>query len=231
HLIGAGQDELLIEETGYYKSRIFIEQLAETAGLDALQAANAEAMALGGGIDSETYLGMLEKASGLRLDGLFLEAVFPASYGPALEQRRDLQDRLDSLRPDTQAAGFGLPARIGQLIDEWNFDEAESLLSAAERALQTYVDARRRVREPRDFWTNIGLIGNDPDVTLADAADAFAAAEFSRSERLARDATSQIDAASQDGLVRVLIGAGVLALILVGVVGMVLIARSRPSVQ
>ncbi len=231
HLIGAGQEELLIEETGYYKSRTFIEQLAETAGLDALQGANAEATTRGGGVDSETYLGLLEEASGLRLDGLFLDAVFPASYGPALEQRRDLQDRLDALRPATQSAGFGLPARIGQLIAEWDFDEAESLLSAAERALQTYVDARERIREPRDFWTDIGLIGKDPDAALGEAADAFAAAEFSKSERLARDATSQIDGADRDGLLRFLIGSGVLALVLAGVVGIVLIARSRPSVQ
>ena len=231
HLIGAGQDELLIEETGYYKSRRFIEELAATAGLDALQTANKEAMMLGGGIDSETYLGMLEEASGLRLDGLFLDWVFPASYGPILEQRRDLQNRLDALRPDTQAAGFGLPARIGQLIDAWEFDEAEHLLSAAERALQTYVVARERVREPRDFWTDIGLIGKDPDAALGEAADAFAAAEFSKSERLARDATSQIDAAGRDGLVRFLVGAGVLALVLAGIVGLALIARSRPNVQ
>ncbi len=231
HLIGASQDERLIEETGYYESRTFIEELAETAGLDALQAANAEANRLGGGVDSETYLGLLEEASGLRLDGLFLEAVFPASYGPALEQRRDLQDRLDALRPDVQGAGFGLPARIGQLIDTWDFDEAESLLSAAERALQTYVDARERVREPRDFWTDIGLIGKDPDAALGEAADAFAAAEFSKSERLAIDAKAQIDDAGKDGLMRFLIGAGVLALVLAGVVGLVLVARSRPSRQ
>ena len=231
HLIGASQDELLIEETGYYKSRTFIEVLVATAGLDALQAANAEANTLGGGIDSETYLGLLEEASGLRLDGLFLDAVFPASYGPALEQRRDLQDRLEALRPDAQRAGFGLPARIGQLIGEWEFDEAEGLLSAAERALQTYIDARERVRQPRDFWTDIGLVGRDPDAALGEAADAFAAAEFSKSERLARDATSQIDGARRDGLVRFLIGAGALALVLAGVVGVVLIARSRPSVQ
>lgn len=231
HLIGAGQDELLIEETGYYKSRTFIEELADTAGLDALQAANLEAMTLGGGIDSETYLGLMEEASGLRLDGLFLNAVFPASYGPTLEQRRDLQDRLNALRPATQSAGFGLPARIGQLIDEWDFDEAEGLLSAAERALQTYVDAKERVHEPRDFWTDIGLIGKDPDTALGEAADAFAAADFSKSERLAREATSQIDDARKDGLVRFLISAGVLALVLVGIVGIVWIARSRPSVQ
>ena len=231
HLIGAGQDELLIEETGYYRSRTFIEKLAETAGLDALRAVNAEANTLGGGVDSETYLGLLEEASGLRLDGLFLDAVFPASYGPVLAQRRDLQDRLDALRPDAQRAGFGLPARIGQLIMEWEFDDAEGLLAAAERALQTYVDARERVREPRDFRTEIGLIGKDPDAALGEAADAFAAAEFSKSERFAREAADQIDGAGRDGLVRLLIGAGVLALVLAGIVGIVLIARSRPTVQ
>lgn len=227
YLIGATDADLLIETTGYYKSRTFFEQLEETIGLSALQAAHTAAVALGGGIDSEKYLDLLEEASGMRLDTLFLDEVFPASYGPRLAQRRDLRERLDTLRPEARGAGFGLPARIGQLLDEWEFDEAEGLLVAAERALGAYQEAFVRVREPRDIWTRIGLAGKDPDATLGESADAFAATEFSRSERLSQAAISEIDGAGNTALVRVVIGTAVIVVALLVVAGVVWIARSR----
>ena len=227
YLIGATDADLAIEATGYYKSRTFFERLEETAGLSTLQGAHAAAMELGGGIDSEQYLDLLEEASGMRLDSLFLDEVFPDSYGSRLAQRRDLRERLDTLRPATRDAGFNLPARIGQLLDEWEFDEAEGLLVAAERALAAYQDALVRVREPRDIWTRIGLIGKDPDAGLGASADAFAATEFSRSERLSQAAISELDGASDAALMRVVIGVGVIVVALLIVAGVVWVARSR----
>ena len=228
YLIGASGTELAIEETGYYKSRNLLEELQGEIGLDALQAANVAAFERGGGVDSETYMGLLEEASGVRLDALFIKDVFPASYGPVLQQRRDLQERLDALRPDARESGFGLPARIGQLIDEWDFDEAEVLLEAAERALQTYAEARDRVREPRSFWTDIGLIGKDPDSTLGEAADAFAATEFTKSQRLSNDAISEIDGARDTGIARFGIAVGIVVALLAVVAGTVWFTRTRP---
>ena len=227
YLIGATEADVAIETTGYYRSRTLFETLEETVGLSAVQTANAAAAELGGGIDSEKYLDLLEEASGTQLDTLFLKEVFPASYGPRLDQRRDLRERLETLRPEARAAGFALPARIGQLLDEWEFDEANVLLVAGERALAAYQDALVRVREPRDIWTRIGLAGKDPDATLGEAADAFAATEFSRSERLSRDAISELDGAGDAALVRVVIGAVVIVAVLLVVAGVVWIARSR----
>ena len=220
--------ELAVETTGYYEARTFFQTLEGTIGLSALQATHAAAQEIGGGIDSEKYLDLLEEASGMRLDALFLEEVFPASYGLKLEQRRDLRERLDTLRPEVREAGFGLPARIGQLLDEWEFDEAESLLVAAESALAQYQEAQTLVREPRDIWTRIGLIGGDPDATLGLAADAFAAKEFTLSERFSREAISEIDGAADAGMLRAVIGAGVIIVVVLLIVASVVwIARSR----
>jgi len=229
YLIGATQDELEVEASGYYRSRLFFEDLEGEIGLQAIQAANQAAAEQGAAVDTEDYFGMLEEASGRRLDDLFLGAVFPESYAPRLEQRADLIGRLGALRTGTDEAGFSLPARIGQLLDEWDFDEAETLIVSAERALAAYIEAEARLDESRSFTERIGLIGKDPDATLEDAADAFTATEFSRSERLSRDAIAEMDSAADDGLIRLLIAAGIAALLLVGVVVVVWIVRAAAS--
>lgn len=231
YLIGATADDLATEETGYYRSRQFFETLAATVGLEAIQEANSASADVGGGVDSETYFDLLEEASGARLDDLFLDEVFPPSYAPRLEQRRDLRERLDTLRSQARNAGFGLPARIGQLLDEWEFDEVGRLLAAAEGALSAYQDAEAKVQGSRDLLTRIGLLGKDPDETLGQAADAFAATEFTRSEQLSHNALDQIDGARDDGITRVLFGAGLVFVALLVLVSLVWLARSRVSHQ
>lgn len=227
HLIGASDEELAREDTGYLESRRFFETLEGTIGLEAIQAANAAAAELGQGIDSQTYLDLLEEASGARLDGLFLDRVFSPSFAPVLEQRRRARERLADLREAVEAADLDLPEGVQLLIDSWSFDRAEDALDDAEAALDAYLAARDRAQQPRSLWARIGLLGEDPEGALDDAAAAFADGDFADAAERADAAQSMIDGAGRAALIRILAALVLLAGIAVVAGGGIWFVRSR----
>jgi hypothetical protein len=227
YLIGAGEEELAREDTGYFLSRRFFELIEETAGLETIQAANAAGTALGTGIDSRRYLDLLEEASGERLDDLFLEHVFPASFAATLEQRRVVRMQAEEVRRALEGEGFELPDSIDQLITEWRFDAAERILDRAEDALAAYTDASEAVERPRSVWARIGLLGDDPDGALDDARASLHDADYARAVERAEDALEVIDGAERAGVIRALIAAAVLAAIVIVVVGAWLLRLQR----
>lgn len=225
YLIGAGEDDLRREDTGYYESRRFFELLEETVGLQAIQGANAAAVELSG-VDSKNYLDLLEEASGARLDTLFLDDVFPESFAPVLEQRRSVRAQASETRAVLEAEGFGLPERVDTMIAAWKFDSAQELLDEASRALDSYASARDAVDGSRSFWTKIGLLGQDPDRALRDANASMRDADYARAQERAEQAESIIDGAGRNALIRVLAGTGILALVVL-VVGGFWFVRAR----
>lgn len=231
YLLGASGEDLALEATGYVLSARFFETLQALIGPAALQSANAAAAALGSGVDSETYLDLLEEASSRRLDGLFLEHVFAPSYAPILEQRRAVGDALAALQIDTAVAGLTTPASFEQAVADWRFDDVALELNAMKAALESYTEARERVAEPRDVWMEIGLLGKDPDGALRDAATAFADADFATASERSSAAAGTIDDARRSGQLRVAGAVTALAAVAVGLLAFFWLLRSRTVVR
>lgn len=158
-LIGATVEQQAIEQAGYDLSFRFIGVLADTVGLEALQRANARLAEDGVPADSQRYLDVLEEASGQRLDQLFLLWVFPQSFAPVLEQRREARDRLAALSEAVAAEGLdpAPPDAIQELIAAWRFEEALVALEEAEAGLSAYVALKPRLDSLRENAQAAGL--------------------------------------------------------------------------
>lgn len=231
YIIGASEEDLAREYTGYWESERFFETLEQAIGLPALQTANASAAGLARDIDSQTYLDLLEDASGVHLDGLFLEHIFPPSYGPVLEQRRRAQERLVLLQANAAAAELHLRERTQDLVDAWSFDSAERAMDDAEAALDAYNAARDRLDEPRSFWEKVGLWGRNPDAELESAAAEFAVGRFMNAVDHAETAEETLDGAKRAGQIRLSALAGILAAIILVAGGGIWFVRSRESAR
>ncbi len=229
YMIGAGEDVVAREQTGYWESERFFETLEKTIGLPALQAANAAAADLDRGIDSRTYLDLLEEVSGARLDDLFLEQVFPPSFAPILEQRRRAHEQLIALRADAAEAELHLRERPQELIDAWDFDEAIRDMDEAEAALDAYMDARDRLDEPRSLWQKIGLWGQDPTDELDASAAEFSVGRFADATKHAEEAAGMVDGAERAGQVRLLAAIGVVAAVILVAGGSLWFVRRRSA--
>jgi hypothetical protein len=231
YIIGASDDELARENTGYWESQRFFQTLEEMIGLSSLQATNAAAADLGRSIDSQTYLDLLEEVTGERLDGLFQERVFPPSYAPVLEQRRQARERLVALQAAVAEAGLDLRGRIEQLVDEWSFESADRDMDEAEAAIIAYTAARDRIDEPRSLWERIGLWGEDPGGKLAAAAAEFSVGRFVNAADRAEAAQKALDGAQRAGQVRTLGALAALASVAVVASGSIWFIRRRRSAR
>ena len=231
YIIGASEEELRREGTGYSESLRMFETLERRIGLEAIQQANAAAAAQGSDVDSQAYFDMLEEASAANLDELFLAEVFPPSHAQVLEQRRAVRTQLDALRARTEENGLEVPKAVEDFVSDWRFDRAEEAITEAQAALDAYADARERADASRSLWQRIGLLGKDPDGKLADARTSFNVGEFAGAQRRADEASEIIDGASQAALYRVLIALGALAALAVVLGGSVWLLRRRRSRQ
>jgi hypothetical protein len=146
-LIGAAPAEREIENAGYQRSAQFLHELRSAVGSDALKRANATIAGSGRPANSERFLDTLEEVSGKRLDGLFAEWVFPESYAPTLDLRRQARDRLGALYQAAAEKGLSedLPDGIRSQVAEWQFSEALAALDEAERNLGEYDVLKRAI--------------------------------------------------------------------------------------
>ncbi|MDO8615584.1 MAG: hypothetical protein Q7T33_07595 [Dehalococcoidia bacterium] len=264
--IGTSEAELAVQNAGYDRSQRFLEQLRDEVGLEALQRVNETIAASAQPADSRRFMDLLEEAAGGNLDGLFRLWVFPNSYGPALESRREARDRLQTLedsvkdtglsgdvlqsiredveawrfgvalpaldraeaglatfdelvarlaklRSDAEAAALTLPGDIDRALARWDFAGAGDMLARAEEAAQAYAAARRRVDEPRNIWERFGLLGSDPDGDLRAAAASFARGDYDTAIRQADAAAHAVGDAPDAALRRLLIVAGIFAVL------------------
>jgi hypothetical protein len=144
-LIGAEESERERESAGYDLSARFLDRLRLEVGSDALRSANAAIAETEGAADSRRYMDVLEEVSGARLDELFAEWVFPDSFRPTLNARRQARDRLEEINRRAAEAGLSdeIPNAIREAIDAWQFDAALVGLGDAEQKLGEFEELKR----------------------------------------------------------------------------------------
>ena len=138
-----------------------------------------------------------------------------------------LAEALSGLERDAEDVGLSFPSSISDAMEDWDFTRARRMLSDAERALEEYARARRRVDAGRSVWERIGLLGIDPDKDLERASEAFAAGDFDSAIDHADEAVETIDHASTTAFRRLLLLALVLAVFAGGIGLSVWIAQRR----
>ncbi|MBI1886434.1 MAG: hypothetical protein HYS09_09030 [Chloroflexi bacterium] len=270
YIVGASEEALAREQSGYEKSVQFVAVLEQTLGLGPLQHANSAASGLGTPVDSRRYLDLLEDTTGTKLDALFLQWVFPQSMAPVLALRREARDRLaalektakglglevpgaiassmadwhfenaladigeaeddlalylalkprlDDLRTGVKDLGLSFPSTFDEAIADWRFEEVNLALDEVSQALTAYRSARKAVERARNFWQRLGLIAEDPDGRLEEAAEAFNAGNFNRALAKAHEAQELIVNAEEAALFRLLVAVGAFAAVLSAGVG------------
>ena len=143
-IIGADESELEIEDAGYDRSLRFMYILRHDLSLETLRQVNAAIAASGEPTDSGRYLDLLEDTSGIPVDALFQEWVYPSSFAPTLDLRREARDRLKAVELQATAEGLSpdTPAEIRVDVNAWRFEEALGALSEAEADLLEYFDLK-----------------------------------------------------------------------------------------
>ncbi len=193
YLIAATPDQQVTEQAGYDRSLRFLRLLEDSVGLDALQRANAALAQDNLPADSRRFLDTLEDASGQNLDRPFLQWVFPDSFAPVLEQRRQARDRLAALTAAAQAEGLGSspPQAIRADITAWRFDDALAALDDAEAGLQLYLQLKGQLASLREAVQTAGL----PFPRTID--EALTAWQFNSLEQILNDAQAALAAYSR----------------------------------
>jgi len=193
YVIDATPEQEANEEAGYDRSFRFLRLLEDTVGLDVLQRTNADLTQDAAPADSRRFLDVLEDASGQNLDRPFLQWVFPDSFAPVLEQRRQARDRLSALTAAVQAEGLdpSPPEAIQADVTAWRFDEALTALDDAEADLQLYLAQKGRLASLREAVQTAGL----PFPRTID--EAITAWQFSSLEQTLNDAEAALAAYSR----------------------------------
>lgn len=124
-----------------------------------------------------------------------------------------LLPRLESLRAAAEEAGLKLPSTIEAALTNFDFDAVRDQLADAETALAAYTAAAEKVHASRGIWTRFGLLGSNPNGALRDAAQSFANGDFETSRVQAEHARDLIDGASGVAFRRLLLVAGLLAVL------------------
>jgi hypothetical protein len=159
-VIGASEDDLAVENAGYYRSQRFLDQLEFELGVEALRRTN-QTIGLGGEpADSRRFMDVLEEVSGRDNDALFEEWVFPSSLDSLLADRREARDRLTNVIARAQADGLteDVPARIQEQVDAWLFQDAFVALDGAEAGLDTYDELKVELERLQRDAASSGLV-------------------------------------------------------------------------
>ncbi len=187
--VGAGEDELALQNAGYDRSLRFLYVLRFEAGADILRQVNAAIAKGGQPTDSKRYLDALEETSGKTLDGLFAEWVFPSYYDSILESRREARSRAGDLTRLTAEEGLSdeVPAAIREDVDAWRFDEAIAGLDQAEKGMARLEDLKSDLSR---LHTNAAAAG----LTMpGDVDDALARWDFDGAGRIMQSARRALD--------------------------------------
>jgi hypothetical protein len=189
-IIGADQSELEIEDAGYDRSLRFMYILRHDLSLETLRQVNAAIAAGGEPADSGRYLDLLEDTSGIAVDHLFQEWVYPSSFAPTLALRREVRDRLAAVELQATAEGLSpdIPAEIREDVNAWRFDEALAALSEAEADLLDYFDLKNDLAELSGAAEAAGLS------VPAAISEAMMRWEFGRAGGMIEEAGRALDA-------------------------------------
>ncbi|HET8943380.1 MAG TPA: hypothetical protein VFO59_01230 [Dehalococcoidia bacterium] len=163
NVIGASEDDLAVENAGYFRSLRFLDQLEFELGVEALRRTNQAISQEGEPADSRRFMDLLEDISGRNNDSLFVEWVFPESLEPLISDRREARDRLTNVTARAQAAGLteDVPAEIQKKVDAWQFQEAFTALETAEAGLDTFDDLKDDLARLQEDIDAAGLVLSD----------------------------------------------------------------------
>ena len=162
-VIGASEEELAIENAGYYRSQRFLEQLEFELGLEVLRRTNQAISLDGAPADSRRFMDVLEEVSGRDNDGVFQEWIFPSSLDPLLADRREARDRLTNVIARAQEENLteDVPGLIQEKVDAWLFKDAFLALDEAEAGLDSYDTLKQDLARLRADTAAAGLILSD----------------------------------------------------------------------
>jgi len=148
----------------------------------------------------------------------------------ALETYAQVKDPLFAFRRGVEALGLPFPKVIEDQLQRWDFGMARLSLADASKALEAYAAARRTLEAPRSPWTRLGLLGKDPDATLAAASRAFARGDFQSADKSARAAAAMVSDAHQVALRHTILFLGALAVAALAALALLWLSRryTRP---
>jgi hypothetical protein len=163
NVIGASEDDLAVENAGYFRSLRFLDQVEFELGVEALRRTNQAISQDGKPADSRRFMDLLEEISGRNNDSLFVEWVFPESLEPLISDRREARNRLTNVTARAQAAGLteDVPAEIQKKVDAWQFQEAFTALELAEAGLDTFDDLKDDLSRLQEDIDAAGLVLSD----------------------------------------------------------------------
>lgn len=144
-----------------------------------------------------------------------LDALDKAEAG--LDTYAGLLPQLTALEQTAANAGLEVPAEIEEALVNFDFESVRRQLAAAGDAVLAYNAASEEVHAGRSLWTKFGLLGSDPGGSLSDAADSFAAGDFETSRLHSEHAQHLIADASSVAFKRLLLVAGLLAVLALAV--------------
>lgn len=144
-----------------------------------------------------------------------LDALDKAEAG--LDTYAGLLPRLTALEESAAAAGLEVPTAIEEALVNFDFESVRQQLTAAGDAVLAYNAASKKVHAGRSLWTKFGLLGSAPGGSLSDAADSFAAGDFETSRVYSEHAQYLIADASSVAFRRLLLVAGLLAVLALAV--------------
>ena len=162
-VIGASDEDLAVENAGYYRSQRFLEQLEFEVGVEALRRTNQAISQDGEPADSRRFMDLLEEVSGRDNDSVFKEWVFPSSLEPLLANRREARDRLTNViaRAQEENLTLDVPGQIQEKVDAWNFQDAFVALDEAESGLESHDALKADLAQLRNNTAAAGLILSD----------------------------------------------------------------------
>ncbi len=170
-VIGAAQDQLAVENAGYFRSQRFLDQLEFELGVETLRRTNQAISRAGRPADSRRFMDVLEEVSGRDNDSLFQEWVFPSTMATVLVDRREARDRLTNVIARAQEDGLkeDVPDKIQEMVDAWKFHDAFGALDKAEGGLDTYSTLKGDLSRLRGDSAAAGLaLGDDIEKLISD---------------------------------------------------------------
>lgn len=159
-VISASEDDLAVENAGYFRSQRFLDQLEFELGVETLRRTNQAIGLDGSPADSRRFMDVLEEVSGRNNDALFQEWVFPDSLDSLLADRREARDRLTNVIARAQEEGLteDVPGQIQEQVDAWQFQDAFTALDDAEASLNAYAELKVELARLREDVASSGLV-------------------------------------------------------------------------
>lgn len=177
----------------------------------------------------DTYAELVAAADGWSAPFLLRERMALWAFNPVddmVADARVLLARRGDLAVDLEPIGAAVPDALREAYDQETFSDATKTFDAFDEAAAALVEAEAVADDGGgNPLAMIGLLGNDPNQTYAEAVDDFAAGDADEAEATARSVVRSVDDATLAGALRLAALGGV---VVVGV-GVRRWLRRRPA--